>query len=335
MPVGAFGAWDVAIVGCQFSTGTNRLPIARGGRPHYAALKKDKGVTIPMIPAPFSYHRPKTVAEATALLHSYAEVARVLAGGQSLIPMMKLRLANPEHLIDIGGIADLKGIDRAGDKLVIGAATTQHELQQSKTATEAAPILMEASLLIADPQVRYIGTIGGNVANGDPGNDMPAVMMCLDASYRLVGGSGTRSVKARDFYHGTYTTALRPDEIVTAIEITVPPAGHGWAYEKLKRKIGDYATAAAGVVLTVSRGKVATCAIALSNLSDTAVLATDAAKAVIGTALEKPALDAAMQAARAVMSPASDTRGTPDYRTHVGGIMVERALKKAFSRAKG
>lgn len=288
-----------------------------------------------MIPAPFSYHRPKSISEATSLLAQHSDEARVLAGGQSLIPMMKLRLAAPEHLIDIGAIAELKGVQQNGSTLVIGAITTQHELQQSKVATEAAPILLEASLLIADPQVRYVGTLGGNIANGDPGNDMPAVMMCLDATYKLTGGAGARAVKARDFYQGTYATALKPGEIVTAIEIPVPPAGHGWAYEKLKRKIGDYATAAAGVVLTVSRGRIATCAIALSNLSDTAVLATDAAKAVVGSALEKPAVDAAVKAARAVMSPASDTRGTPEYRIHVGGIMVERALKKAFSRAKG
>ncbi len=288
-----------------------------------------------MIPAPFSYHRPKSVAEATALLTQHGDEGRVLAGGQSLIPMMKLRLANPEHLIDIGGIAELKGVQRNVNTIVIGATTTQHELQQSKAATEAAPILLEASLLIADPQVRYVGTLGGNVANGDPGNDMPAVMMCLDATYKLTGGSGVRSVKARDFYEGTYATALKPGEIVTAIEFQAPPAGHGWAYEKLKRKIGDYATAAAGVILTVSRGKVATCSVALSNLSDTALLVPDAAKAVIGTALEKPAVDAAMKAARAIMSPASDTRGTPEYRVHVGGIMVERALRQAFSRAKG
>jgi aerobic carbon-monoxide dehydrogenase medium subunit len=288
-----------------------------------------------MIPAPFSYHRPKSLADATLLLAQHSDQARVLAGGQSLIPMMKLRLAAPEHLIDISGIAELKGVQTNGTSLVIGATTTQHELQQSKVATEAAPILLESSLLIADPQVRYVGTVGGNLANGDPGNDMPAVMLCLEATYRLAGSDGTRSVKAREFYRGAYTTALKPGEIVTAIEIPVPPAGHGWAYEKLKRKIGDYATAAAGVVLTVSRGKIATCAISLSNLADTALLASDAAKAVIGTALEKPAIDAAVKAARAIMSPASDTRGTLEYRIYVGGVMVERALRKAFSRAKG
>jgi carbon-monoxide dehydrogenase medium subunit len=288
-----------------------------------------------VIPAPFSYHRPNTIADAVALLAQHGDDSRVLAGGQSLIPMMKLRLAAPHHLIDLGGIGDLKGVQKSGSALVVGAMTTQHELQQSRLATEAAPILLEASLLIADPQVRYVGTLGGNVANGDPGNDMPAVMMCLDASYRLTGGGGSRTVKARDFYQGSYATALKPAEIVTAIEIPIPPAGHGYAYEKLKRKIGDYATAAAGVILTVAGGKVATCAIALSNLSDMALLARDAAAAVVGTALEKPALEAAVKAARAIMSPASDTRGSAEYRTYAGGVMVERALRRAFERARG
>jgi carbon-monoxide dehydrogenase medium subunit len=288
-----------------------------------------------VIPAPFSYHRPKTIAEATALLAQHGDDGRVLAGGQSLIPMMKLRLATPQHLIDIAGLAELKGVQKTGNSLVVGAATTQHELQQSRVATEAVPILQEASLLIADPQVRYVGTLGGNVANGDPGNDMPAVMMCLDASYRLAGPSGSRTVKARDFYHGAYRTALKPGEIVTAVEIPIPPAGHGYAYEKLKRKIGDYATAAAGVVLTVARGKIATCAIALSNLAETPLLAKDAAAAVTGSALEKPAVDAAVKAARVIVSPASDTRGSTEYRTYAGGVMVERALRRAFARARG
>jgi len=287
-----------------------------------------------VIPAPFSYHRPRTVAEATTLLAQHGDDGRALAGGQSLIPMMKLRLAAPEHLIDLGGIAELKGVQRSGNTLVIGATTTQHELQQSGAAADAVPILAEASLLIADPQVRYVGTLGGNVANGDPGNDMPAVMMCLDASYRLIGAGGSRTVKARDFYQGAYATALKTGEIVAAIEIPIPPAGHGYAYEKLKRKIGDYATAAAGVVLKVERGKVASCAIALSNLADTALLAKDAAAAVVGSALEKAAVDAAVRAARAIMSPASDTRGSGEYRTYAGGVMVERALRKAFARAR-
>ena len=288
-----------------------------------------------MIPATFSYHRPKSIAEATSLLAQHSDEARVLAGGQSLIPMMKLRLAVPEHLIDLGGIAELKGVQRNGNTLVIGATTTQHELQQSKIALDAAPILREASLLIADPQVRYVGTLGGNIANGDPGNDMPAVMICLDATYRVVGHGGVQTIKARDFYEGIYATALKPDQIVTAVEIPVPPTGHGWAYEKLKRKVGDYATAAAGVILTVRGGKVASCAIALSNLADRALLAADAAAAVVGSAVDKDALAAAARAARAIMAPASDTRGPAEYRIAVGGVMVERALKRAFERAKG
>jgi len=288
-----------------------------------------------VIPATFSYHRPKSIAEATSLLAQHSDEARVLAGGQSLIPMMKLRLAAPEHLIDLGGIAELKGVQRNGNTLVIGATTTQHELQQSKIALDAAPILRETSLLIADPQVRYVGTLGGNIANGDPGNDMPAVMICLDATYRVVGHGGVQTIKARDFYEGIYATALKPDQIVTAVEIPVPPTGHGWAYEKLKRKVGDYATAAAGVILTVRGGKVASCAIALSNLADRALLAADAAAAVVGSAVDKDALAAAARAARAIMAPASDTRGPAEYRIAVGGVMVERALKRAFERAKG
>jgi carbon-monoxide dehydrogenase medium subunit len=288
-----------------------------------------------VIPGPFSYHRPKTLAEATGLLAQHKDDARILAGGQSLIPMMKLRFAAPEHLIDIGRITELKGVQRNGNTLVIGATTTQHELLAAKVVADTVPIIQEASLLVADPQVRYVGTLGGNVANGDPGNDMPAVMMCLDATYRLTGAAGPRTVKARDFYEGTYATALKPGEIVTAIEIPIPPAGHGYAYEKLKRKIGDYATAAAGVVLTVRGGRIATCAITLSNLADKALLAKDAAAAVIGKTLDNAALAAASKAARAIMSPASDTRGSSDYRTSVGGVVVERALKRAFARAKG
>jgi carbon-monoxide dehydrogenase medium subunit len=308
--------------------------LARDCRQSAQQIKKAKG-GMTVIPGPFSYHRPKSLADATALLASQTEEVRVLAGGQSLIPMMKLRLATPEHLVDLSAIQELKGIEHKGDTLVIGAMTTQAELVASKSVADTAPIVREASLLVADPQVRYMGTLGGNVANGDPGNDMPAVMMCLDASYRLVGRGGTRTVKARDFYQGIYATALMPGEIVTAIEIPVPPAGRGYAYEKLKRKIGDYATAAAGVVLTVRGDKVATCAIALSNLADRALLATDAAAAVIGTALEKGVLDAASKAAKAIMSPAADTRGPVEYRTSVGGVMVERALQRAFARARG
>lgn len=287
-----------------------------------------------MIPGPFTYHRPESVADAVKLLGELGEEARPLAGGHSLIPMMKLRLATPEHLIDLHGIGDLKGIAREGERIVIRAMTTQHDLIASELIGTTVPILHEAALLIADPQVRYCGTIGGNVANGDPGNDMPGLMITLGATYELQGPEGTRNVPAREFYQGAYFTALEPGEILTAISVPVPPAGHGYAYEKLKRKIGDYATAAAAVVLTMEGGKVASCAIGLTNLSETALLAEDAAKAVIGTGLDEAALKQAADAARAIMAPAGDGRGPAEYRTHVGGIMVERALKRAAARAR-
>ena len=180
-----------------------------------------------MIPGPFSYHRPATVADAVKLLSTLGEEARPLAGGHSLVPMMKLRLATPEHLVDLHGIAGLKGIRRDGNKVVIGAMTTQHELLASAEIAKSIPILHETALLIADPQVRYRGTLGGNVANGDPGNDMPALMMTLGASYRLEGPGGAREVAATAFYQGAYFTALEPGEILTAISIPAPAAGAG------------------------------------------------------------------------------------------------------------
>ena len=286
-----------------------------------------------MIPGPFSYHRPATVADAVKLLSTLGDEARPLAGGHSLVPMMKLRLATPGHLVDLHAVAGLKGILRDGSNIVIGAMTTQHDLLASEDIGKSLPILHEAALLIADPQVRYRGTIGGNVANGDPGNDMPALMITLGASYRLEGPSGAREVLAADFYQGAYFTALEPSEILTSVSIPVPAAGHGYAYEKLKRKVGDYATAAAAVVLTMAGGKVATCAIGLTNLHETPLLATDAAKAVIGTSLDPASLKKAAAAAEAIMSPAADARGPVEYRKHVGGIMVTRALTRAAGRA--
>jgi carbon-monoxide dehydrogenase medium subunit len=287
-----------------------------------------------MIPGSFAYHRPKSVPEALALLGDLGEDARPLAGGHSLIPMMKLRLAAPEHLVDLAGIASLKGVGEEAGAIVIGAMTTQHELIASQALAAKIPILRETSLLIADPQVRYLGTLGGNVANGDPGNDMPAVMMCLGASYELTGKSGPRRVAARHFYQSAYVTAIKPGEILTAIRIPVPPADHGAAYEKLKRKVGDYATAAAAVVLTMSGGSVATCSIALTNVADTPLWAEEAAKIVVGSTLDAATVKKAVAAAEAITSPAADARGPVEYRTKMAGVMVARALGRAKAAAK-
>jgi aerobic carbon-monoxide dehydrogenase medium subunit len=287
-----------------------------------------------VIPPSFAYHRPTSVNDAVALLADLGEEARPLAGGHSLIPMMKLRLASPEHLIDLAGIADLKGISPDGGDIVIGAMTTQHDLIGSDLLAAKVPILRETALLIADPQVRYMGTIGGNVANGDPGNDLPAVMMCLGATYQLTGTGGERRVPARTFYRGAYVTALAPNEILTAVRIPVPPAGHGSAYEKLKRKVGDYATAAAAVVLTVSDDQVATCSIGLTNVADTPLWAEEAARILVGSTLDSATVRRAVAAAEAITSPASDTRGPAQYRTKMAGVMLARALARARQRAR-
>ncbi|WP_289033073.1 xanthine dehydrogenase family protein subunit M [uncultured Roseibium sp.] len=288
-----------------------------------------------MIPGEFIYHRPSSVAEAVSLLVSHGDEARPLAGGHSLIPMMKLRMAAPEHLIDLSGVVDLKGIQEVGDTIVIGAMTTQHELVNSDLLIAKLPIIRETSLMIADPQIRYMGTIGGNVANGDPGNDMPGLMQCLNAVYVLAGPDGEREVAARDFYEAAYFTALAPEELVTAVKIPTPPADHGFAYEKLKRKVGDYATAAAAVLVTMSGDTVSSCSVALTNVADTPLYAAKASEILNGSTLDADTVKRAVAAAEAITMPAADGRGPAEYRTKMAGVMLERALARAAERAKG
>ncbi|WP_417669453.1 FAD binding domain-containing protein [Roseibium sp.] len=287
-----------------------------------------------MIPGEFTYHRPSSVSEVVALLAEHGDEARPLAGGHSIIPMMKLRMAAPEHLIDLGGIADLKGVREEGGDIVIGAMTTQAELIASDLLSSKLPIIRETSLLIADPQIRYMGTMGGNVANGDPGNDMPALMQCLNATYLIAGPDGEREVAARDFYEAAYFTALAPEELVVAIKIPTPPAGHGFAYEKLKRKVGDYATAAAAVMLTMNGGTVASCSVALTNVADTPLYASEASSILTGSTLDADTVAKAVAAAEAITMPASDGRGPAEYRTKMAGIMMQRALARAAERAQ-
>ncbi len=286
-----------------------------------------------MIPASFEYHRPQSLDEALAILASHGEDARIVAGGHSLIPMMKLRLARPDHLVDLQDLGELRGIGADGSTIVIGAMTTQHALIASAVLAAKVPILRETSLEIADPQVRYCGTLGGNVANGDPGNDMPAVMMALDASYRVKGKAGERDIPARDFYQGAYATSLGDGEILTSVRIPAPANGHGYAYEKQKRKIGDYATAAAAVVLTLSGGKCNSAAIALTNVADTPLFAEEAGAALVGTILDDTAIAEAARRAQAIAKPSPDGRGPADFRAHVAGVMVKRAVARAKARA--
>jgi carbon-monoxide dehydrogenase medium subunit len=288
-----------------------------------------------VIPGPFAYHRPSSMEDAIKILTDHGDEARPLAGGHSLIPMMKLRMAAPGHLVDLRGLPELTRIGEAGGMIVIGAMVTQAQLQASDVLGIKLPILRETSALIADPQVRSIGTLGGNVANGDPGNDMPAVMMALDASYVLTGGAGERQVRARNFYKGAYDTALQPGEILTAIRIGTPTARHGYAYEKLKRKVGDYAIAAAAVMLTVEEGEIANCAIALTNVADRTLFAEEASSLMRGTSGDDSIIRHAAAAATAITEPSGDGRGPVEYRRAMAGVVVARALKSALSRAKG
>ncbi|MEM9062546.1 MAG: xanthine dehydrogenase family protein subunit M [Pseudomonadota bacterium] len=275
-----------------------------------------------MIPGAFEYHRPESVSEAAGLLSQLGEDARVLAGGHSLIPMMKLRMAAPEHLVDLQDIAELREIAVTGDTVTIGAMVTQDRLITDQALGRAVPIIREAALQIADPQVRYVGTIGGNVANGDPGNDMPGLMQCLGATYELSGPSGTRSVAARDFYESAYFTARADDEILTRIMIPVP-TNTGYAYEKQKRKIGDYATAAAAVLCGGGQASVA-----MTNLADTPVWSAEA-----GTALASGDLEGAVAATMAVIDPGDDMRGPVQFKRHVAQVILRRAIERALSRA--
>lgn len=284
-----------------------------------------------MIPAAFEYHRPSDIASALATLREFGDEARVIAGGHSLIPMMKLRMAAIGHLIDLQDIAGLKGIRIDGNSVTIGAMVTQQELIGDAALTRAAPLLRETALQIADPQVRAVGTLGGNVANGDPGNDMPAVMQCLDAAFTLVGPDGTREVRARDFYEAAYVTARSDDEILTGIRFEA--TGGGCAYEKQKRKIGDYATAAAAVTLQKAGTACTGASIAMTNLSDVPVWSKAAGDALVGSSCTAADIGRAVAAALADIAPTADNRGPVEFKRHVAGVILRRAIERAWALA--
>ncbi|WP_170790170.1 FAD binding domain-containing protein [Ruegeria lacuscaerulensis] len=276
-----------------------------------------------MIPAGFEYHRPGDIASAIGILQEHGDEARVIAGGHSLIPMMKLRMAEMGHLVDLQAIEELKGIEVGADTVTLGAMVTQHELITHDGLAAAIPLIREAALQIADPQVRYVGTVGGNVANGDPGNDMPGLMQCLNATFDLSGPDGNRSVAAREFYEAAYFTAREDEEILTRISIPVPSAGVGQAYEKQKRKIGDYATAAAAVM--VGNG---TASVAMTNLADTPVWSEGAS-----AALADGDVNGCVAAMLDAIDPVADNRGPVEFKKHVAGVMLRRAIDRAQSRA--
>ena len=247
-----------------------------------------------MIPPVFDYHAPRSIADAVSLLGSLGPEAKLLAGGHSLLPMMKLRFADPRHLIDLGRIPDLRGITQVGNEIHIGAMTTENDLLHSPLLADKLPLLVEGAGWIADPQVRYKGTIGGDISHGDPANDHPALMLALDATFVLQGPGGQRSVPADGYFLGLYATLLEPDEILTQIRIPIPPAGSGWSYQKLKRKTGDFATAATAVMLQMQGGTVARVSIALTNAGPTPLRARDAEVQLIGQPLDEAQLKACL-----------------------------------------
>jgi carbon-monoxide dehydrogenase medium subunit len=284
-----------------------------------------------MIPAAFEYHRPQDMAGVLAVLEEHGDDARVMAGGHSLIPMMKLRMAEVPHLIDLQDVGGLSDIEIGGDSIHIGAMVTQAAIIDHDGLAAAAPILREAALQIADPQVRYMGTVGGNVANGDPGNDMPGLMQCLDAVFTVVGPDGERDIPAREFYEAAYMTAREDDEVLTGVTIPLPKGGY--AYEKQKRKIGDYATAAAAVQLVKDGDICASATIAMTNLSDTPVYSEAAGAALVGSSVDDAALKAAVAAMLDEIDPTEDNRGPIAFKKHVAGVILRRAIERAWSRA--
>ena len=289
-----------------------------------------------MIPGPFDYHSPKTLSEAIGLLSRYPDDAKVLSGGQSLLPLLKLRLGAAGHLVDIARIPGLEYIKEDGGFLKIGGRTKEAALEASDLVHKKYPILADTAAVIADPLVRNLATVGGNLAHGDPANDHPATMLALGASVVATGPRGERTIPIDKFFTGLFSTALAPDEILTEIRIPTPPARSGGAYAKLERKVGDFATAAAAVQLTLGAGgEVARAGIALTNAGPTPVEATAAEKYLQGKKPDAAAIAEAAKLAAQAAQPEADRRGTVEYKRDMARVLTARALTRAVERAKG
>lgn len=287
-----------------------------------------------MIAADFNYEAPTTLDEAIALLQKYGDEAKILSGGHSLIPMMKLRFASPEHLIDINGIPGLSDINLGSDTLKIGALTREAQLEHSAELLQHFPIFGDVTKLIADPQVRNMGTIGGNLAHGDAANDHPAVMMALNATVVATGPDGARSIPIDEFFFGFYMTALQPDEILTEIQIPMPKPYTGSAYHKLERKVGDYATAGVAVQITLDGDGVCTYAgIGLTNVNPIPLRAARSEAALLGKKLTDEVIAEAAQCASEDCNPSADLRGDEEYKRAMVGVLTKRMIHKAAERA--
>jgi len=287
-----------------------------------------------MIAQSFQYESPQTLQEAIELLHRHGEEAKILSGGHSLIPMMKLRFASPEYVIDINGIPGLSYIKEEGGLLKIGGLTREAEIEHSDLLKAHFPIFADVTKLIADPQVRNMGTIGGNLAHGDAANDHPAVMLALGATVVATGADGEREIPIDEFFYGFYMTALQHGEILTEIRIPMPAPGTGSAYHKLERKVGDYATTGVAVQLTIDgNGIVTSAGIGLTNVNPVPMRASRSEEAIVGKPISEETLKLAAQYASEDCSPSSDLRGSEEYKRHVTGVVVKRMILKAAERA--
>jgi len=287
-----------------------------------------------MIPAPFDYHRPGTLDEAIGLLARYGGDAKVLAGGMSLLPTLKLRLGSYGHLVDINRIPGLEYVKEEKGVLRIGAGTRQAALEKNELIGARYAILADAVPLIADPLVRNRGTIGGNIANGDPANDWPAIAIALGAELVAKGPKGERAIPANKFYKALYETALAADEILIELRVPAPAAKSGGAYRKLKRKTGDYAAAAVAVQLTLnSNGSINRSGIALTNAGPTPIEAVKAMEFAKGKTLDDKTIAETAKLAAAAGSPSADRRGSTEYKREMARVLAARALKAALERA--
>ena len=288
-----------------------------------------------MIAQSFQYESPGSLAEAIALLNQYGDEAKVLSGGHSLIPMMKLRFATPGYLIDINNIPGLSDIQEEGGVVRIGSLVRESQLEHSEILAKIFPIFKDVTKLIADPQVRNMGTIGGNLAHGDAANDHPAVMIALGATVVITSADGERVVPIDEFFYGFYMTAIQQGEILTEIRIPVPPVGTGSAYHKLERKVGDYATSGVAVQLTLGKdGTVTSAGIGLTNVNPVPLRASRSEEALVGKPLTDENIALAAKYASEDCSPSADLRGSEEYKRHVTGVLVKRMILKAAERAQ-
>jgi carbon-monoxide dehydrogenase medium subunit len=286
-----------------------------------------------MLPARFEYHRPSTLDEALALLAEHGDDAKVLAGGQSLIPLMKYRFSSVGHLIDVNRIDGLDGIAETGGTLRIGAMVRHNQLVASDVIAAGYPTIAAAAPQIADPLVRNLGTIGGSLAHADPSGDLGSVMLAMNGSVVLRKTGGEREVPVKDFIVGTFQTSIEPDEILTEVRVPTPTARSGGAYLKLERKVGDFATVAAAVCLTLENGSIGTTGIGLTSVGLSNIKAEAAEAALQGASPGDEAFAEAGRLAAEASSPAADVRGSEAYKRHMVDVYVRRGLARAFEMA--